>query len=47
MRDEPESYLELALKFKANGDAATARKLLEAIDAKTAYPTVPLIDHAK
>ena len=42
MRDEPESYLELALKFKANGDAATARKLLEAIDAKTAYPTVKL-----
>lgn len=42
MRDEPESYLELALKFKANGDAATARKLLEMIDAKVAYPTVKL-----
>ena len=42
MRDEPESYLELALKFRANGDGATARKLLEMIDAKVAYPTVKL-----
>ena len=42
MRDEPESYLELSLKYKANGFAADARELLEAIDAKTAYPTVKL-----
>ena len=42
MRDEPESYLELSLKYKANGFGADARELLEAIDAKTAYPTVKL-----
>ena len=42
MRDEPESYLELALKYRANGFVADARELLEAIDAKTAYPTVKL-----
>ena len=42
MRDEPESYLELALKFAANGFADDAKALLDEIDAKTAYPTVKL-----
>jgi len=43
MRDEPESYVELALKFKANGFDEEATKILEMIDAKIAYPTVKLL----
>ena len=42
MRDEPESYLELALAYLHNGFPETAVELLERIDARTAYPTVKM-----
>lgn len=42
MRDDPESYLELSLKYKASGLTAEATELLERIDARVAYPTVKL-----
>ena len=42
MRDEPESYLELALKYRAAGLEADATALLQRIDAKVPYPTVKL-----
>jgi len=42
MRYEPESYVELALKFRANGFEDEAKTLLGMIDAKVAHPTVKL-----
>ncbi len=42
MRDDPESYLDLAFKYKANGFEKECKNLLEAIDRKVAYPTVKL-----
>lgn len=42
MRDEPESYIELALAYKRGGFAADAAELLEYIDAKTGYATAKM-----
>lgn len=42
MRDQPESYLELALAYLHNGFPDTAVALLERIDRRTAYPTVKM-----
>lgn len=42
MRDNPESYLELALNYLHNGYKADAEELLKYIDSKTAYPTVKM-----
>ena len=42
MRDDPESYVELALKMSADGFPKTARDILKMIDAKVTYPAVKL-----
>lgn len=42
MRDQPESYIELASDYARNGFEADAAKLLKYIDAKTPYPTVKM-----
>ena len=42
MRDEPESYLELALEYRHNGFEETFTDILKEIDAKVAYPTVKM-----
>lgn len=42
LRDDPESYLELALKYRAAGFESDAIALLSAIDERVAYPTVKL-----
>lgn len=42
MRDEVESYIELALEYLHNGYTAQAVELLTRIDGKTAYPTVKM-----
>ena len=42
LSDDPEYALELALKFKANGFSDKCREILEAADAKGAYPGVKL-----
>lgn len=42
MRDNPESYIELALKYLHNGYADVARDLLGVIDSRKAYPTVKM-----
>ena len=42
MRDDPESYVELALKMRTDGFPKTARDILRIIDAKVAYPAVKL-----
>ena len=41
-RDDPESYVELALAYKRGGFAADAAELLEYIDAKTGYATAKM-----
>lgn len=42
MREQPESYLELAILYWHNGFKDEAVKLLEDIDSRVAYPTVKL-----
>ena len=42
MREQPESYLELAILYWHNGFTDEAVKLLADIDARVAYPTVKL-----
>lgn len=42
LSDDPEYAVELALKFKANGFPEKCRQILEAADAKGAYPAVKL-----
>ena len=42
MREQPESYLELAILYWHNGFKDTAVKLLKDIDSRVAYPTVKL-----
>ncbi len=42
MRDEPESYIELAIKYMNNGFAFEAQNLLKTIDSKTQYATVKM-----
>ena len=42
MREQPESYLELAILYWHNGFKDTAIKLLEDIDSRVPYPTVKL-----
>jgi len=42
MRDEPESYVELAIKYINNGFISEAQKLLEKIDSKINYATVKM-----
>lgn len=42
MRDDPESYLELAIKYMHNGFDADAVELLEYANGKTAYATVKM-----
>lgn len=42
MREQPESYLELAILYWHNGFKDEAVKLLEDIDSRVAYPTVKM-----
>lgn len=42
MREQPESYLELAIAYWHNGFTAKAIELLKEIDSRVAYPTVKL-----
>lgn len=42
MRDEPESYIELALNYLHNGYPGQAKELLQYIDGKKQYPTVKM-----
>lgn len=42
MRDDPESYLELAIQYVHNGFCDEAVKLLRYIDGKCAYPSVKM-----
>lgn len=42
MREQPESYLELAIQYWHNGFTDTAVNLLKEIDARVPYPTVKM-----
>lgn len=42
MREQPESYIELAINYLNNGLKDTAIELLKDIDSRVAYPTVKL-----